>query len=206
MSLIKICGLTRKEDVQLAAKLGANFAGFIFAKKSPRYITKEQCAKISKNLPNSIRKVGVFVNEKPQTINDICQRCQLDVVQLHGAESAEILTKLNIDIIWKALPLRTPQEFEYAKNFPANAILVDSIHNGEFGGTGKKCNWATAAKFAKLAPLILAGGITPQNIIAAYHEVKPFIIDLSSGVESCAGIKNHDKMYKLFNKINSIKE
>ena len=191
---LKICGLTRAEDVEAAVKAGAKYLGFIFYDKSPRCVTPEQVQKISKNLPDDVKKVGVFVNASIEDIRRIATVCALDVIQLHGDESPELALRLKEMEVWKALSLCSAADMEYAMNFPADAILIDAMTTEQRGGTGQLCDWTLAAELSSMRPIILAGGIAPSNVVEAIMQVRPVIIDVNSGVENAPGIKDKNKI------------
>ncbi len=193
-SKLKICGLTRRADVVAAIKAGAEYLGFIFYDKSPRHITPEQVKAISRDLPEGVKKVGVFVNASIQDIRRIVEFCRLDVVQLHGDESPEFARQLRGIEVWKALNLRNADDVKAAEVYPADAILTDAMNATQRGGTGQLCNWDLAAELSSMRPVILAGGINSSNIAAALEQVKPLIIDVNSGVESAPGIKDKQKI------------
>lgn len=194
---LKICGLTRREDVETAIKAGAAYLGFIFYDKSPRHITPEQVKEISRDLPGGVKKVGVFVNASLDEIQHIIEFCGLDVVQLHGDESPEFTKRLKGVEVWKVLSLCNPNEMKYAENYPADLILIDAMTAEQRGGTGQRCNWNLAAKLSLMRPIILAGGIAKSNIVKAIAQVKPVIIDVNSGVESVPGIKDKKKIKEI---------
>ena len=194
---LKICGMTRREDVEAAVKAGAKYLGFIFYNKSPRCVTPEQVKEISRDLPKDIKKVGVFVNASIEDIQQTVKICGLDVVQLHGDESPEFALQFKGMEVWKALSLSNANDMKYAENFPADAVLVDAMTSEQRGGTGQVCDWSLAAELSSMRPVILAGGISPSNIKEAIAQVKPVIIDVNSGVESAPGIKDKNKINKI---------
>jgi tryptophan synthase beta subunit len=191
---LKTCGLTRRGDVEAAIKAGAKYLGFIFYDKSPRHVTPEQVKEISRDLPEGVKKVGVFVNASIDNIKQVVEFCALDVVQLHGDESPEFALQLKGIEVWKALSLRNADDMNYAENYPADAVLVDAMNAEQYGGTGQLCDWSLAAELSSMRPVILAGGIAPSNIVEAIAQVKPVIIDVNSGVESAPGIKDKNKL------------
>lgn len=207
MIKIKICGITNQEDAQLAAQLGAWAAGFIFTANSPRYIEPDKAKTIIAALPANIEKIGVFVDSSLQEIQNIVLKTGITQIQLHGNESPEFcanVNKLGIPII-KAVRVEKIDDIsviiEY-KNI-ISAVLLDTYLETQLGGTGKSFDWNIAKK-AKLyeIPVILAGGINSDNIAEAYLKVKPYAIDVSSGVEKNKGIKDHSKLRNLFLSIN----
>ena len=198
---LKICGLTKREDVEAAIKAGARYLGFIFYDKSPRHVTPEQVKEISRDLPEGVKKVGVFVNASIEDIQQIVEFCSLDVVQLHGDESPEFARQLKGIEVWKALSLRNTADMKRAENYPADAVLVDAMTAEQRGGTGQLCDWSLAAELSSIRSVILAGGISPLNIKEAIAQVKPVIIDVNSGVESAPGIKDKNKLANIGKKI-----
>ena len=198
---LKICGLTRKKDIEAAAEAGASYVGFIFYNKSPRYISPERVKEITSNLAKNVKKVGVFVNASIEKIREIVELCQLDVVQLHGEESKEFAQQLTGIEVWKALSLTDSDDLIYAENYPADAILVDAMTAEKRGGTGQVCNWDFATKLSAKRLVILAGGINLLNIEEAINKVKPIIIDVNSGVEISPGIKDRNKIIEIMAKV-----
>jgi len=194
---IKICGITNSDDGQFAIEHGADYLGFIFYDKSPRYIDPNLLKEWIGEL-RGIKKVGVFVNKPIDDIISIVEICDLDVVQLHGEESDADIDKLK-DFgveIWRSFGLRSEEDVEEAAVCKADKILVDSISASEYGGTGKVCDWKLASKLARKRDLILAGGLNPDNVVEAIKEVQPFGIDVSSGVELIHGKKDLAKLEK----------
>ena len=208
MTKIKICGITTLEDALLVAELGAWAVGFIFVKSSPRYVEPEKAAEIIEALPENIEKIGVFVNPTIDEIQSIIHKVKLTKIQLHGNESKEFCTTLKnstgLSII-KAIRVKEFDDLKIIQNYKetAVAILLDSYSPQEFGGTGKSFNWEIAVEAKKYGiPIILAGGVNQDNIKEAYSKLKPYAIDISSGVELKKGIKDHKKLKDLFNEAN----
>ncbi len=198
---IKICGITNLEDAMLCSGLAADAIGFIFYKKSKRYVLPKVASEIIKQLPPFIIKVGVFVNENPNVINDISKKIKLNLIQLHGEESAE-----NIDII--ELPVikafRVNQEFNYSKlyDYQNCSFLLDAYDEKEYGGTGKQFAWEKIPKNLR-SKIILAGGITKEDLKIIKDKIKPYAIDVSSSLEIKPGKKDKQKVelfLKEFNK------
>jgi phosphoribosylanthranilate isomerase len=198
---LKICGITNLPDAIAATEAGADYLGFIFHPASPRYITPSAAKAIIQKLPRHIMKVGVFVNLPADEIIQIMQDLTLDIAQLHGEESPNYAGIIGCERVWKAMALNSSADINSAINFPASAILADAITPEQRGGSGKKCDWQQAAKLAEQVKLVLAGGINPENIAAAITTVKPFAIDVCSGVEATPGIKDHHKIYQLIKNI-----
>jgi phosphoribosylanthranilate isomerase len=194
---IKICGMTGIEDALHAVACGADALGFIFYKKSPRYITPAAAAEIIARLPRDICKVGVFVNESAETIKQTVAACGLDLIQLHGDESIDYCAGFHPDLLIKALPLETEEDLPGALLYPVRALLVDARADGLYGGTGKQASWSLAARLGEQKPIILAGGLNSENIVAALRTVRPQAVDICSGVESAPGKKDAEKVKKI---------
>jgi phosphoribosylanthranilate isomerase len=192
---IKICGITNLADGQFAISHGADYLGFIFYEKSPRYIEPEFLKRWIGNL-QKVDKVGVFVNKSIDEIIEVVKDCSLDVVQLHGGESDDDIDRLRdfgIEV-WRAFGLKCVVDVEKAATCKADKVLIDSISSSEHGGTGKVCDWKLAAQLASRRDVMLAGGLNPDNVVKAIEAVKPFGIDVSSGVELKPGIKDLAKL------------
>jgi phosphoribosylanthranilate isomerase len=203
---VKICGLTRAEDAALAQELGAWALGFVFYPKSKRYIDPQQAQTIIQTLPNPARAIGVFVNQTDEALA-IAKKIPLGGVQLHGDETPEDCKKVKQNfsgLVIKAFRPETEDDLNAIHLYKGavDYILLDAAAPGQWGGTGKTTDWTLAAKAAEIGiPLILAGGLTAENILAADRQVKPFALDLSSGVEISPGIKDTDKLKRLFRAI-----
>lgn len=201
---IKICGITRNEDALLAAKLGAWATGFIFVKNTPRYILPEKAAEIIKILPEKPDKIGVFADEALEEIKNITIKTGITKIQLHGNESPEFcekLSKLTGKEIIKAIRVKNEEDLKFIKNYKdkTSFVLLDSYSENHPGGTGKAFDWEIAKTATNQGmPIILAGGLNPDNVKQAYEFVKPYALDISSGVESAKGIKDPKKLEKLF--------
>jgi len=200
---VKICGITNEDNAQFAAQCGAAALGFIFYPSSPRYITPEDARKIIRKLPDEVVKVGVFVNEKEDTIKQIMEYCALDMIQFHGDESPEFCRQFPSSIIIKAIKLTNDDDLYNAFCYGNVAILVDSRHRGLYGGTGKRANWDLAAAVGNKKPLILSGGLNEGNIAEAMRTVAPAALDLNSGVEISPGKKDHSKLARIFELIRA---
>jgi phosphoribosylanthranilate isomerase len=178
---VKICGITNREDALAAVDAGAQALGFIFCDRSPRYITPEALEPWIADIPRDIWKVGVFVNETPARIEQIAGQIGLEVAQLHGAETPEQHPRgLRI---WKAIRINGTTTIA---DYPAEALLLDGPANGQ------TFDWSLA--IGRTRPVILAGGLTPENVREAIERVKPWGVDVSSGVESSPGRKDHARM------------
>jgi phosphoribosylanthranilate isomerase len=192
MMRIKICGLTRAEDVALATSLGADYLGFIFVKESPRCVTPEFVRSMSGTIRATPLRVGVFRNAPIDEIHRVADIAQLDLIQLHGDETDDDIRALTLPTI-KALNVNAgalPQS-----NTEAAYVMFDTG-----GGTGRVFDWSLLEAYDRAKPFFLAGGITPENAGAALR-ARPFAIDLASGVERAPGIKDHDKLKRLFERV-----
>jgi phosphoribosylanthranilate isomerase len=202
MTKIKICGITNLKDALLAAELGADALGFIFA-ESPRRISPQDARAIIRSLPPLIKTIGVFVNEEPPRIKEIKSFCGLDLIQLHGDESPEICQDL-MPYSVKAFRIQNEKDIKNIKRYQGTvrAVLLDTFQKGKAGGTGKTFDWSLALK-AKEAGLfvILAGGLGPENILEAIRSVKPYAVDINSGIEKRPGKKDPVLMKQLMEKI-----
>lgn len=180
--LVKICGIQTIEAADVAVRAGADFIGFVFA-PSKRQITPSLAAEIAGTIPTSVRKVGVFVNESVENIRGIAEQVGLDIIQLHGDESPTVAEQLPYEII-KAFSIDNVNAREI-NSFPADYYLIDSPIGEHRGGTGKTFDWKLMGDLSiDLEKVILAGGLTPDNVQAAIKQVKPTGIDVSSGVET----------------------
>lgn len=200
MVKVKICGLTRYEDAALAAKLGAWGLGFIFTDKSPRTCSEEDAKAIIQQLNDEgveVEKVGVFLNESADEINRIAEKVGLTFAQLHGTEAPEEVPKIKVNVL-KAIQQLNMDDPTVIDSYPC-WLLMDAPRIGDnYGGTGHTADWQRAKGFAQRYPLFLAGNLGPDNITQALKQVNPLGVDLSSSVEKSHGIKDHDKLKKLF--------
>jgi phosphoribosylanthranilate isomerase len=198
---VKICGITRLEDAERAVALGADAIGVVLWERSPRAVTAVQARAILRALPPFVTRVGVFVDATPATIRAIVDEVGLDAVQLHGDEPVEGYVDLRIRLI-KAVTLTDDGAVQACTRLPAGVTpLVDAADRERRGGTGQLANWARAAALAGVRPAILAGGLTPANVEQAMCEVRPWALDVSSGVEDAPGVKNHDRLRALFDAV-----
>jgi phosphoribosylanthranilate isomerase len=200
---VKICGITNLEDALVAVYLGADALGFIFAKESPRAVTPDTAREIIKKLPPFIVNVGVFVDTPEEEIHSIIEQTGIGCVQLHGNELAADYSKINIPVI-KAFRVEEHFHADTLKEFPASAYLLDTYVKRTAGGTGKTFNWDIALAAKAYGRIILAGGLTTENIGDAIKKVRPYGVDISSGVESVPGKKDKRKLEQLFSAIHSL--
>jgi len=202
--LIKICGITNVADARRAVACGADFLGFILARKSPRFVTAAQVRGIVADLDCEVRKVGVFVDSPADEIAGTLDSCGLDIAQLCGNESAAVAARVGVERVWKAFHITGDTDIPAALAFPASAILADTMLPGQRGGTGMVCNWDLAARVAGKRRLVLAGGIKPENLAEAVRTVCPYAVDIGSGVEAEPGRKDHEKLARLFDALKNL--
>lgn len=198
MVRVKVCGITNYQDASMAIELGADALGFIFA-SSPRQITPEKARDIIYAIPPFVQTVGVFVDEDPVKIRRTMRLCRLDLVQLHGDESPDLCRKLMPCAI-KALRLKDESSLSAIKPYRGRvkAILLDTYMQGKRGGTGRTFDWDLAIKAKEFGiPTILSGGLNPDTISEAISLVKPFGVDVNSGIEESPGKKSPDLMREL---------
>ena len=193
MTRVKICGITNVEDALQAVEAGADALGFVLYDKSPRFVRPLEVRKIIAHLPPLVTTVGLFVNEPVPQIRRVMAAARLDVVQLHGDEMPVQCLIEPLRVI-KALRVKDAASLEGAAHYPVSALLLDAWCDQAYGGTGKQFDWQLAKQLAGQRRLILAGGLTPDNVTAAVRLVKPYAVDVSSGVEKAPGKKDHQKV------------
>jgi phosphoribosylanthranilate isomerase len=198
MMLVKICGITRGADAEAAVACGAHALGFVFWPASPRAMDPATARAIVADLPPLVAAVGVFVNQPPDEVNEVADRVGLSAVQLHGDESIELAAQIRLPVI-KAFPVDGTTRPEDGDQWPARVrLLIDVRDPARRGGTGRLVDWTRAAALAARRPVLLAGGLTPDNVAEAVARVRPLGIDVSSGVESAPGVKDHRRLEALF--------
>jgi len=209
MTKIKICGIKTLDDALAAIDAGADYLGFNFYPKSPRYIEKEACAIITSVLRTKhprIKLIGVFVNSSVEEVKDILDVCSLNLAQLHGDETLEMVAAFN-GKAFKAIRFSgETSAYPFLQSVPESALpalLVDASVKGVYGGSGVTADWDGAAELAKKYPLLLAGGLTPENVAEAVGRVKPWGVDVASGVESAPGKKDPSKMVEFIKAVRS---
>uniref|UniRef100_A0A7C5ANI7 N-(5'-phosphoribosyl)anthranilate isomerase n=1 Tax=Desulfobacca acetoxidans TaxID=60893 RepID=A0A7C5ANI7_9BACT len=202
---VKICGITNLEDALLAASLGAHALGFIFYQKSPRAIRPEAAREIIRALPPLVLSVGVFVDEEAQVVREISERVGLDWVQLHGRESPEYCRSLGRRVL-KGFRIKNEASLAFLSEYQnaVQAFLLDTYRPGTPGGTGETFDWEIARQARKYGPVILAGGLTPDNVAAALQTAKPQGVDVASGVEVSPGKKDPGKLKAFFQAIKTM--
>lgn len=205
MSLVKICGITRLTDAKKVQELGAWAVGFILYPKSPRYIAPEKIREIVNQLNPQIEKVGVFVNEGAEWINQVSEQAGLTMTQLHGDESAETAGGVNLPVI-KAFRLKSESDItEISQYSEMDYALVDAVPKqpDTWGGTGEKADWSLAAQIS-FRPWLLSGGLNANNLAEAFSSTRANGVDLSSSVEDEPGVKNHQSLCHVFDVIKSL--
>jgi phosphoribosylanthranilate isomerase len=189
---IKICGVTNVADATTAIEAGADALGFMFYDASPRHVTLVQAASIIRQIPPFVAKVGVFVNATEETVRHAITACGLDTLQFHGDETPEFCRKFAPFKVARAFRIKDAASLAQLNKYDTDAWLLDSYVPGKLGGTGAKFTWSLACEAKESGrPIILAGGLTPENVAEAIHEVWPYAVDVSSGVESAPGKKDH---------------
>lgn len=198
MTKVKICGITNIEDAQLSVKFGADAVGFNFYEKSLRYISPQIALRIVNDLPDELMKVGIFVNMEEYTIAEFVDLIGLTAVQLHGDEDSEFVEELKRNTeagIIKAFRVGSNFLASSIAEYDVDAVLLDAYTAGEYGGTGERFDWKTAQAVKDLtSQLYLAGGLTPENVGEAIKTVRPYAVDVASGVESMPGKKDPKKL------------
>lgn len=194
---VKICGITRAQDAELAAGLGASALGFVFWPNSPRCVGVETAKAIAAGVPANVLKVGVFVDQPVEEVARIMNEVGLDVAQLHGHESPEYCRRLKRSI-FKSVGIADNGSVKI-DDFDADVVLLVDAHDpARFGGTGKTVNWDSAREIAATRRTILAGGLNAANIKLAVRSVRPYGVDVSSGVESSPGVKDPNRLRTFF--------
>jgi phosphoribosylanthranilate isomerase len=200
MIKIKICGITNIEDALASADAGADALGFNFYKKSPRCIEPEKAAEIIAQLPPFVMPVGIFVNEREEKIREIQQLACLQALQFHGDESPEFCQRFGARVI-KAFQVKDKESLKNMAHYHVGAFLLDSYRDGVRGGTGVTFDWHLAVVAKTFGKVILAGGLTPENVAEAVKLVQPYGVDVAGGVEKEKGIKDHVKIKKFINEV-----
>lgn len=194
---VKICGITGCEDAKLVVDAGVDAVGLVFYEKSPRFVTIEFAAEISQVIPAFVSRVALFKDAEQQMIESVLEQVEIDLIQFHGSETADYCEQFNRPYI-KALGIKGAEHdvsfllANVEKYQSAKALLLDGHAPGEAGGSGESFDWASISAVDK--PIILAGGLTPDNVTQAMDQVHPYAVDVSSGVESSPGIKDKNKV------------
>ena len=202
---VKICGITSLKDVDMAANYGASAIGLIFYPDSLRYVDPAEVEQWIDRIPPAVKKVGVFVNEKMEIIHNITQQLKLDFIQLHGDESPELLNEIIRPVI-KAFRVGDDFDAELLNDYDVNAFLFDTYRKGKPGGTGNRFKWELIADLKTDTPIILSGGLKPENVLEGIEVVNPAAVDVNSGVELASGVKDSEKVKDLFQRLEDSTE
>lgn len=199
---VKVCGITRRQDAEIAIEMGADAIGLVFYEPSPRAVTIAQSKSIIEQLPPFVSVVALFVNAEASFVEQCIEQLPINLLQFHGDESAEFCQQFSLPY-YKAIRMRDNVDLravcaEYAT---ANALLVDSFQEGVPGGTGKTFDWSLVQSIPK--PIILAGGLTAENVKTAIAQVKPYAVDVSGGVEEQKGIKDPEKIHAFMQEVTN---
>ena len=201
---VKICGITNLADAQAAIEAGADALGFMFYEGSPRYLSTEAAAAISRQLPPSVLKAGVFVNAPEQAVRSAVAACGLDLLQFHGDEPPDYCQQFGVKTM-KAFRIRDLESLRTLPDYKTDVWLLDAYTPERLGGTGETFDWDLALEAQKFGrPIFLAGGLTPENVADAVRRVRPYGVDVSGGVESVPGKKDHDKIRKFIATARSV--
>ncbi|MBN2452433.1 MAG: phosphoribosylanthranilate isomerase [Lentisphaeria bacterium] len=192
--LVKICGLTRPEDVRLAVEAGADALGFVLVPTSPRFVKAASLPGLTAAVPEGVLKVGVVVHATAAEVAEAVRLGGLDVIQFHGDEEPSRLAAFRLATAWKAVTLRRAADVEAAVPLPAAVLVADAGTASMRGGTGRTCDWSLAAALARRRRTLLAGGLTLDNVAAAIAAVRPHGVDVSSGLEAAPGIKDPTRL------------
>lgn len=205
MTLIKICGITNKIDAVNASKLGVDMLGFVFYKKSKRYVDLKAAREIINELPESIAKVGVFVDEDKDKVREIAEASGVDTLQFHGDETPRYCAEFKGDYkVIKAFRIKDREDLKSINDYDTDFDLLDTYKCGSIGGTGETFDWKILKDFEFLRPVILSGGLNPDNVARAISEVVPYGVDVSTGVEESAGRKSLGLLKKFVEEVRKV--
>ena len=205
MVRVKICGITNWQDAQTACDLGAAAVGFNFYERSARVISPSAAWKIISRLGDNVESAGVFVNWSAEAVIALARALDLDAVQLHGDEIPSVVRECAKDFqVTKAFQVGAKFQLKKLRAYKgASAFLFDADGTGQYGGTGKRADWTVARRAAKSHRIILAGGLTPENVGEAIRFVRPYAVDVASGVEARPGKKDRGKLREFFAEVES---
>ena len=202
MTLVKVCGITNLNDAHAAVEAGADALGFNFYRPSPRYIAPHEACAIIDQLPESVLKIGVFVNEDLKSLSQVVTQARLSAVQLHGDESPEYCHELSNTYVIKAFGAANNLNFNA---YDVDAIMLDTKDDLLHGGTGRVFDWSIAQRATSSVPkLFLAGGLSPENVAEAITRVRPYAVDACSSLEVRLGKKNHERVRAFVNAVRSV--
>ncbi|MEW9082306.1 phosphoribosylanthranilate isomerase [Caldanaerobacter subterraneus] len=202
MVKVKICGLRRLEDIYYANQLQPDFIGFVFS-ESKRRVDLKEALEFVKRLKEGIKKVGVFVNEPVEKVMEIAEKLKLDVLQFHGDETQEYIDNFKNFTVWKAIRIRSKLDLKKTGEFKVDAFLFDSFSEKGYGGTGEVFDWNILKAYKREIPVVLSGGLKEENVEEAIKLVRPYAIDVSSGVE-VGGYKDFNKMKSFIEKVRGV--
>jgi len=205
MVKVKICGITSVDDALAAVEFGADALGFNFYQESPRYIDPRQAAEISLELPPNVWKVGVFADAPGEVVKEVHQMVGLDFLQFHGNETPYYCEQFSMPY-WKAFRIKDSHTIELMAKYRPYAYLIDAYREGMLGGTGVTVDWSLAMKAKKYGKIILAGGLSPENVVAAVESVQPWAVDACSSIELRPGIKDHERMSELIKRVKGMEQ
>lgn len=195
---IKVCGITEQADLDHAVAAGVDALGFIFAEKSPRWIDPEKVRELVRSIPPFVDTVGVFVDEAPDVVSDIIKYCGLTMVQLHGREDVDYCRLMPVRVVKSFSVGGDSDQVEFTQyGEVAAGFLLDTYHESIAGGTGQTFDWGLVEKLNITRPVLLAGGLGPANVAEAIRVVRPYAVDVNSGVETAPGRKDHHKITEL---------
>lgn len=203
MTKVKICGLRRKEDIEYVNMFKPDFAGFVFA-KSKRKIDLKKAADLIGLLDKKIKRVGIFSNQSISQVISIADILNLDILQFHGDETQEYLEYFKSYTLWKTIKIKTKDDLKYFEKYKVDAILFDTLSTDSLGGTGEIFNWDIIENINFNKPIILAGGLNSNNVTSAIKRIKPYAVDVSSGVETNE-FKDPDKIKLFIEKVRNFK-
>ncbi|AAM24783.1 phosphoribosylanthranilate isomerase [Caldanaerobacter subterraneus subsp. tengcongensis MB4] len=202
MVKVKICGLRRLEDIYYANQLQPDFIGFVFS-ESKRRVDLKEALEFVKRLKEGIKKVGVFVNEPVEKVMEIAEKLKLDVLQFHGDETQEYIDNFKNFTVWKAIRIRSKLDLKKTGEFKVDAFLFDSFSEKGYGGTGEAFDWNILKAYKREIPVVLSGGLKEENVEEAIKLVRPYAVDVSSGVE-VGGYKDFNKMKSFIEKVRGV--
>ncbi len=197
---VKICGITRREDAESAIEAGAGALGFVFIPSSRRYITPADAGTIVRSLPPLVSTVGVFADAPRHDVLSAIRNSGISCLQFHGHERPEEMRGYPLPV-YKAFRVAPDFDVNMLATFPGPAYLLDTFVEGEVGGTGRSFDWQVAVGAKRFGQIILAGGLTPENVTEAIRVVSPYAIDVSSGVEDSPGVKNRERIRALLDAV-----